>query len=294
MAWSGIGRRRIQRTRRTAAGSSSGDAVRLRQSASRRPLLTAASLGAGLGLLALFALPAQAHFQELIPSADIVERPDQRRIDLDLIFTHPMANGPAMDMAAPVRFGVVAAGHTEDLRPSLQPVRVDGHAAFRASYEIRAPGDYVFFVEPAPYWEPAEGRYIIHYAKVVVSAFGAEQGWDALLGLPVEIRPLVRPYGLWTGSLFRGVVLHDGQPVPHAEIEVEYRNTGGAVQVPAEPFTTQVIRADAQGAFAFAMPRAGWWGFAALVEGPERPGPDGTPVPVELGGLMWVRVEDMR
>ena len=42
------------------------------------------------------------------------------------------------------------------------------------------------------------------------------------------------------------------------------------------------------------MPRAGWWGFAALVDGPEkRNGPDGTPAAVELGGLIWVKAVDM-
>jgi cobalt/nickel transport protein len=42
------------------------------------------------------------------------------------------------------------------------------------------------------------------------------------------------------------------------------------------------------------MPKAGWWGFAALVEG-ERTmkGPDGRPAGVELGGLMWVKTVDM-
>ena len=31
----------------------------------------------------------------------------------------------------------------------------------------------------------------------------------------------------------------------------------------------RVIKADAQGVFAYAMPRAGWWGFAALLQGKE-------------------------
>jgi len=127
----------------------------------------------------------------------------------------------------------------------------------------------------------------------VVDAFGAEAGWDAMVGFPVEIEPLVRPYGLWTGNLFRGIVRKGGEPVPFAEVEVEWRNDG-SVRPPADPFITQVIKADAAGVFAYAMPRAGWWGFAALVEG-DRPmtNPDGELVPVEQGALIWVRTRDM-
>jgi cobalt/nickel transport protein len=104
---------------------------------------------------------------------------------------------------------------------------------------------------------------------------------------------LVRPYGLWTGNLFTGVVKRGGDPVPFATVEVEWRNDG-SVEPPAAPFVTQVIKADSQGVFSYAMPRAGWWGFAALLEGDElMENPDGKQVPVELGALIWVRVRDM-
>ena len=47
--------------------------------------------------------------------------------------------------------------------------------------------------------------------------------------------------------------------------------------------------------FAYAMPRAGWWAFAALVDGDEpMKNPDGEEVPVELGGLIWVKTVDMK
>jgi cobalt/nickel transport protein len=135
---------------------------------------------------------------------------------------------------------------------------------------------------------------IIHYAKVVVDAYGSGEGWDAMVGLPVEIRPLVRPYGVWTGNVFRGVVLRNGKPVPFAEIEVEWMNDG-SITPPSDAFITQVIKADASGAFSYAMPRAGWWGFDALVEGDKKiKSPTGKDVPVELGALMWVRAVDMK
>jgi len=239
------------------------------------------------------AVAASAHFQALLPSTDMVERPG--RISLNILFTHPMEQGPIMNMGKPKRFGALLDGRKQDLLGTLKARKLEGKTAYTAEYEIRRPGDHVFFLEPAPYWEPVEGKMIVHYTKVVVNSMGEEVGWDAMAGLPVEIEPLVRPYGLWTGNAFRGIVKVNGKPEPFAEIEVEYWNEGRKVAIPADPFITQVIKADGNGVFSYTMPRAGWWAFAALVEGERKiRNPDGEMVPVELGGLMWVRCADMR
>ena len=252
-----------------------------------------AALAAGLLIALAVSANARAHFQVILPSTDIVAEPSQAALTVDLVFTHPMEGGPAMDMAKPVRFGVSGPDGVEDLVPRLEAHPVDGKSAWRAPYTLAKPGTYILFVEPRPYWEPSEGKMIVHYAKVVVDGFGWGEGWDARIGFPVEIRPLVRPFGLWTGNVFRGIVERDGEPVPFAEVEVEWLNDG-SVRPPSEPFVTQVIRADAGGAFSYAMPRAGWWGFAALLEDEERlPNPEGEAVPVEQGALIWVRAVDM-
>jgi cobalt/nickel transport protein len=246
-----------------------------------------------VGAVGVLPMNALAHFQELIPSADIVAEDGARDLRLDLAFTHPMERGPLMDMGLPVRFGVLSGGKAQNLKASLRPGKQDGKTVFSAEFRLDQPGDHIFFVEPAPYWEKAEGKWIIHYTKVVVD-FAGGGGWDKPVGLPVEIEPLVRPYGLWTGNLFRGIVRKAGKPVPFAEIEVEWRNDG-SLKAPSDPFVTQVIKADASGQFAYAMPRAGWWGFAALVDG-DKPvkSPDSKSAKVELGGLIWVRTQDMR
>jgi len=254
--------------------------------------MRASRLALPLMLLALLASASQAHFQVLLPSADMFAEPGEATFRI--LFTHPMEDGPVMNMGQPVQFGVIANGKKTDLRASLVKGAVKDAAVYSAKIPLRQPGDHVFFIEPAPYWEPAESKMIVHCAKVVVNGMEKEEGWDAMVGFPIEIEPLVRPYGLWTGNVFRGVVKKDGKPLPFAEVEVEYLNEGRKVAIPAGPFTTQVIRADANGVFAYAMPRAGWWGFAALVEGDQKmKSPKGDMVPVELGGLMWVRVQDM-
>ena len=241
----------------------------------------------------VFALPAAAHFQVVLPSADVVTENDNRTVNLDIRFTHPMEAGPVMEMGVPKQFGVLVDGNKHDLAGSLVPTKIDGKAAYRCEYQISRPGDYVFYIEPTPYWEPAEEKLIVHYTKVVVDALDAETGWDATVGFPVEIEPLVRPYGLWTGNVFRGVVKRNGQPVPFAVVEIENYNAEKAMAAPSDPFVTQVVKADANGTFAYAIPWAGWWGFAALVDGDEKqPSPEGKLVDVELGGLIWVKAVD--
>ncbi|PLX39850.1 MAG: DUF4198 domain-containing protein, partial [Deltaproteobacteria bacterium] len=155
------------------------------------------------------------------------------------------------------------------------------------------PGDQIFIVEPAPYWEPAEEAFIIHLTKVVVGALGLEVGWDEPAGAKVEILPLTRPYGLWTGNIFTGVVMKDGKPLPSAEVEVEYLNEDG-ITPPSDSYITQVVKADEGGVFSYAMPREGWWGFAALVEGDKKLEHEGKMYPVEIGGVIWVRTRDMK
>jgi len=251
---------------------------------------------ASVACIAAFACAtAFAHFQMLIPSSVVVDEPG--RVALRLLFNHPM-EGHMMNMGRPKKFGVsVAGGKVRDLLGTLKEKKVGEFTTWETTFKIEQPGDHVFYVEPTPYWEPAEECYIIHYAKAVVNALGLEEGWDAELKLPVEIVPLVRPYGLWTGNLFRGIVKKDGRPVPFAEIEVEYYNEPGkrAVKPPTEAHVTQLIKADKNGVFAYAMPRAGWWGFAALIEADYKlKDPKGRTKPVELGALMWVNVVDMK
>lgn len=246
----------------------------------------------GLAVLALVApVVVQAHFQTLLPSTDIIPEQGDRTVRVSAVFTHPMEGGPAMDMGQPVQFGVLVDGKKTDLKASLTAREIDGKKAFDAVYPIKQPGNYIFYLEPAPYWEPAEKHFLVHYTKVVVD-FGSGEGWDQLVGLPVEIEPLTRPYGLWTGNIFRGLVRKDGKPLPFARVEIEWVNDGSA-KAPADPFVTQEVKTDAGGVFAYAMPKAGWWGFNALVDGKIK-GPDGRPVDAELGGSLWIKTVDMK
>ena len=251
----------------------------------------------------LVASTSFAHFGVIIPSDDIVSQSDPQTLSLQLKFIHPMEQH-YMEMAKPEAFAVVSRGQVTDLLGAIVARR--GRSAgqdrdftyWASDYRIRKPGDYTFYVVPQPYWEPAEDLFIVHYAKVCVSALGREDGWDQPVGLETEIIPLTRPYGLWTNNLFSGQVLLKGQPVPHAEIEVEYLNesVGNSTMItpPADPYVTQVIKADVNGVFHYAMPRSGWWGFSALSQADWTLPHQGVEKSVEIGAVYWVHTRDMR
>lgn len=241
---------------------------------------------------------ASAHFQMVIPSSDMVSTPAERKLNLDVKFWHPF-EGHGMDMESPAKFGIWTAGETVDLRNSLKPqtyTDVEGkkHKGFHADYSLKKPGDHIFFIEPKPYWEPSEEAFIVHYTKVVVNGMGLEEGWDKELGLKTEIIPLTRPYGLYAGNVFQGIVKVNGKPVPFTEVEVEYYNEDGKLKASAGPLITQVIKADANGIFTYAMPKAGWWGFAALNEDEKKMKHEGKDYPVEIGALLWVKTHNMK
>ena len=267
-----------------------------------RPKHLLLTLAAGMALL-LAASPTAAHFGAVIPSEDIVTQDTPGTLSLEIKFLHPL-EGHFMEMAKPKRFGVMHAGQKTDLLNNLQSMQgksSDQNQAFtywQAEYKIRRPGDHTFYLEPKPYWEPAEDLFIVHYTKVCVNAYGLEKGWDDPVGLETEIVPLTRPYGLWTNNLFTGRVLHKGKPVPQAEVEIEYLNDSpgniSLIQAPKPPFVTQVVKADSDGVFSYAMPKAGWWGFSALSEADWTLDHDGQEKGVEIGAVYWVRTRDMR
>jgi cobalt/nickel transport protein len=244
------------------------------------------------GFIGFVPCGAFAHFQYLVPYDDMVMAGESRNLHIDLIFGHPF-EGNYMEMKRPVQFGVKARGRNIDLLSTLSMKKISGLSAWETQYMINRPGDYVFYVEPAPYFEPAETSFIVHYTKTVVHALNLEEGWDEEIGLKTEIVPLTRPYGIWTGNVFQGIVRAFGAPVPYAEVEVEFF-ADGSMDAPADPFVTQVIKADSNGVFTYACPREGWWAFAALSEDKQKiMHSDGKEYPVEIGAVFWIRVHDM-
>ncbi|MFA7232113.1 MAG: DUF4198 domain-containing protein [Victivallaceae bacterium] len=242
-------------------------------------------------IVSFFGMTAFAHFQVIKVPADKVENINLP-FNIDLIFTHPFHFKQTMTMKPPVAFGVLTDGVKTSLLNELKPANFYGKTGFNCSYKFKAPGNYIFYVEPAPYWEPAERKYIIHYTKVVVDVLASGDGWDKLVGFPVEIEPLTRPYSIYAGNSFSGIVKKKGKPVPYATVEVEYYNSENRLKASSELMSPQVIKADMNGVFTYTMPVPGWWGFAALLDGDKQvAGQDGKPADVEQGGVIWINAE---
>ncbi len=94
----------------------------------------------------------------------------------------------------------------------------------------------------------------------------------------------------------------NGKPVPGAgaEIEIEYMNHkplldknafAAAVEAPQDAFVLQTIFADANGVFTFGIPRAGWWGFAALDVDPDYTYKDKK---CSRDAVIWIKAVDMK
>jgi len=253
----------------------------------------------GIMLALLFTLscilagPASAHFAMVIPSDSMVMQEDNKTVNVTLSFSHPFER-VGMELVTPEDFGVMANGKKNNLLSSLTKTQAMGHAAWKVDYRIKRPGIYMFYMEPKPYWEPAEDCFIIHYTKTVVTAFGDDEGWDKEIGLETEIVPLSKPFGLYAGNVFQGIVKLNGRAVPYAEVEVEYYNKDGKLKAPTDYMVTQTIKADQNGVFTYAAPKAGWWGFAALSASDKKIKFNSEDKDIEIGAVIWVEFHDMK
>lgn len=256
-------------------------------------------------------LPAQAHFQTLYLAESVLARGDN--LEFALVFTHPFQGGPTMPMGAPRSFSVTsyhvgAEPVVTDLRKYLRPIEWDGGGRRAAAYQasiprevVRSLGDYVFMLEPEPYLEAEEDMYIQQFTKVIVNVGGVPSGWANTQNVPVEIQPLSRPYANWTGGIFRAIVLSGGAPVPFAKVEIEYMNYAVDLQkrsfghkarmtAPHPAYERLSALADANGVIAVGLPKAGWWGIAALDIGAEKIYKNKT---ISQDAVLWVQVKDM-
>lgn len=239
-----------------------------------------------LGLLTLLPITAMAHFGIVVPDKATVLDQKQSLVNVRVAFAHPMERS-GMTMVKPKSFALYQDGKKTELVGQLKEDRLFGKASWKTQYRINRPGVYQFVAEPAPYWEPAEDKFIVHYTKTVVAAYGEEDGWAESVGVKTEIVPLTRPFANYAGNVFRGRVLVDGKPVADCDVEVEYFNETGKMKAPNDYFVTQVVKTDREGIFSFVAPWAGWWGFAALNDSDQKMKHEGQDKDVELGAVLW-------
>ena len=251
----------------------------------------------GLAVFAFLCSVSFAHFQMVYSPEGVFS---SSNLPLKLVFTHPFVAGRTMNMGAdedgqcraPLKFGVMTQkGDNEpvvkDLLPELKPITFtsleNSGAGYEINYKAKGMGDFVFFCDPTPYYEESVDAYIEQVTKVVFNKGGAMSCvFEDVPGLTVQIKPLVRPYALWTGNVFRGVVEKWDEasksyvPVPFAKINAEFVNhqvdmksnkfdEAAAISSPNDACMGQTILANDKGEFSYALPHSGWWGFSALI-----------------------------
>lgn len=267
-------------------------------------------------LAALFVLAvagsAFAHF--MVVYTPEIALDEGKPLDMRIVFTHPAEAGHTMNMGGVEEFYVVkqrgdSAAKKVDLMKYVKEITwknpESSNPAFSAAIpkkEVRSMGDYIFVMKPGHYFEKEEGVYMQQIAKLILNVGGLPGNWADPVGLPCEIVPLIKPYGLWTGNVFKAQVLSNGKPAAGAEVEVEYMShmpdlkANGmpakcSVTYPHDCFVTQTIFTDADGYIIFGIPKAGWWGFAALGVGPET---EYKGKELSQDAVIWVKAEDMK
>lgn len=202
----------------------------------------------------------------------------------------------------------------------LEDVLLYDQPGYKAVVPLPEAGAHHFVLQTKAAWQPEADRFVQHVSKVQVAALGSAEGWDKPTGLPFEIMPLSRPFGLCAGMSFTGQVLREGKPVPGALVEVARLNSAvrpdmrpmPAPDQPDQPVPSQKtkraarpepdspyqaiqdIRADDRGVFTFACPLAGWWIFSASDAGDPLQDPEGRQKPLEIKTGFWVCFEPCR
>lgn len=272
------------------------------------------------GIIAVFAmiavlamaLPASAHFMMLYTPEIALEKGQD--LDMRIVFTHPAEAGHMMDMGGVQEFYALSQrgdGKAKkiDLKSYLKEItwsnphsKAPAFSAMIPKKAVRSMGDYVFVMKPGYYFEKEEGIYMQQITKMIMNVGGIPGNWAEPVGLPCEIVPLIKPYGVWTGNVFKAQVLSGGKPVAGAEVEVEYmshmpnlKNNSlpekSSVDYPHDAFITQTIFSDADGYITFGIPKSGWWGFAALGVGPDTEH-DGKELSQDA--VIWIQAKDMK
>ncbi|MEM7407395.1 MAG: DUF4198 domain-containing protein [Pseudomonadota bacterium] len=243
---------------------------------------------------------AAAHFQLIY--TPLVNLPRAASIPLRLIFWHPLENSEVMAMPAIREFYYLHRGKRTPLEGAVAESTFQGRLgsarAYAGEVRLNRTGDYQFVLIPEPYFEASEDAWIQQFTKAYVNRSGIPDSWDQPAGLVTEIVPLVRPTNVIAGSSFTGRVLSGGKPVPGASIEVEYISAdidAANHRVASDRSVTPVggaieIRSDANGYFTYAIPKAGFWGFAALGVGPET---EWQGKPLSQDAVIWVRAFDL-
>ncbi|MFO8007708.1 MAG: DUF4198 domain-containing protein [Candidatus Brocadiia bacterium] len=253
-------------------------------------------------LCVLVAGTALGHFHTYWPDSPNGYGRLDEQLSYQYYWGHPYEN-IVFDAPEPGLYAVSPDGQKAAIEP--EPVEMEdpetgkARRAFTFDYTPQALGDTWVVLEAPAILIEEEGEAVQDYAKQCVHVM-VEQGWAEPVGLPIEVVPLTRPYGLEEGFAVTARVLLDGKPLPDAHVEIEKLNgfhvTGETLptdQWGAEdvPMITRAARTDADGYVTYTLDEPGWWVICATAE-EGTVSIEGKEYPRVLRGCLWLHVEE--
>ncbi len=257
------------------------------------------TIGLTIAVLAAVAMPAQAHFNMLMP-----QNPSAKKGE-EVVFVyqwgHPYEH-QLFDAPPPDAVSVVEPdGKTADLTKSLEKITVPaGEGTTVTAYQFRFTpdqrGDFVFLLRTPPIWMAEDEEFLQDNVKVVLHV-QAQKHWDGAFGTDFELTPLTRPYGLEPGMAFQaqlqtGVPRSAGQsPAAGVLVEVEHYHPTPPKTIPADEYCTRTAKTDPNGVVMGTLTDPGWWCLAAAQDAGMKDH-DGKSYPVRERSIYWVHVDE--
>jgi len=262
-----------------------------------------------INLLALAVSIARAHYNMLLPQSGSVKKGESVLLVYQWghPFEHELFDAPAPEAV----FAVAPDGKKIDLSKELEKFEIVGAdgkkaTAYRFRFTAEQRGDYLFVLRTAPIWMP-EGQEFLQDTVRSVLHVQAERGWDAAAGLPFEVLPLTRPYGLQPGMAFQAQVetqapqggqpLRNGaaargrKPFAGAIVEIEHYHAAPPAMLPSEEHITRTAKTDPNGVLTCTLTDAGWWCLTARRDGGVKQH-EGKEYPVRQRSTLWVFVDE--
>jgi cobalt/nickel transport protein len=239
-------------------------------------------------------LAVHAHYHILTIDKPSINRDET--VTCTLRFGHPFEH-QIFSAQKPIHVAVrLPDGTTADLTSKLQRIEkatADGKEtiAFEWKYTPTQRGDFIFTVEASPVWMADENEYLHDCVKVDLHV-QTQIGWEAAAGLPLELVPLTRPYGLRAGMVYQSLVLSDeARLLPAALVEIERLNPAPPKELPPDEHMTRTVRSDPAGVATTTLTEPGWWALTAVIDGGTRERA-GRTYPVRRRSTLWLFVDD--
>lgn len=160
----------------------------------------------------------------------------------------------------------------------------------KLNHSVKHPGDtWIVYHTPLEWsdhdraWTESTVRTIIHLKLFL--------GWKEPIGLPLEIVPMTRPYGIMPGDTFSTQLLYEGKPLSGATIHAEkYYMPPMKKPYPPDEIITRTAQTDPMGRASLTLHSPGWWILFTSYE-EEEIAKDGKEGPVLMQDGLWVYVE---